>query len=91
MRAIVVRRHGGPEVLVLEPVPDPQPGPGQVRVHVAMAGVNFTDTERRRGLHALKGLPWIPGIEVAGVVDAIGEDVDASLLGRRVAAITDSA
>jgi NADPH2:quinone reductase len=90
VRAIVVRRHGGPEVLVVEDAPEPQPGSGQVRIRVAMAGVNFTDTERRRGLHALKQLPWIPGIEVAGVVEAIGDGVDTVLRGRRVAAITDS-
>jgi NADPH2:quinone reductase len=90
VRAIVVRRHGGPEVLVVEEAPEPQPGPGQVRIRVAMAGVNFTDTERRQGRHALKGLPWIPGIEVAGVVEAIGDGVDPSLLDRRVAAITES-
>jgi NADPH:quinone reductase len=90
VKAIVVSRHGGPEVLVLQPVPEPQPGPGQARIRVAIAGVNFTDTERRRGLHARKDLPWIPGIEVAGVVEAIGDGVDPSLLGRRVAAITES-
>ena len=85
MKAIVARRLGGPEVLGLEQWPEPRPGPGEVRIRVVMAGVNFADTERRRGLHQAVGLPWIPGLEAAGFVDEIGKNVDASLVGRRVA------
>jgi NADPH2:quinone reductase len=48
MRAVVVSRLGGPEVLELSEAPRPEPGPGQVLVRVHRAGVNFTDTERRR-------------------------------------------
>ncbi|MEZ0333893.1 MAG: quinone oxidoreductase [Gemmatimonadales bacterium] len=84
MRAIVVREFGDPEVLRLESVPSPSLGEGQVLVEVAYAGVNFTDTERRRGLSD-KQLPWTPGIEAAGTVMAVGQDVSATLVGRRVA------
>jgi NADPH2:quinone reductase len=84
MKAIVVRRTGGPEVLGLEDWPVPEPGRGQVRIRVVMVGVNFTDTEGRRGLSP-KTLPWIPGTEAAGVVEALGEGVDRSWLGLRVA------
>ncbi len=86
MKAIVVRRTGAPDVLALEDWPVPEPGAGQVRIRVAMVGVNFTDGEGRRGLSP-KTLPWIPGIEAAGVVEALGDGVDASWRGRRVATI----
>ncbi len=84
MRAVVVREFGPPEVLRVEAVDAPAPGPGQVLVNVAFAGVNFTDTERRRGLSD-RSLPWIPGIEAAGTVIAAGEGVEAAFVGRRVA------
>jgi NADPH:quinone reductase len=90
VKAVVVRRFGGPEVLALEDVREPQPAAGEVRIRVALAGVNFTDAERRAGLNPEVALPWIPGTEAAGVVDAAGPEADASLIGRRVAAITGS-
>ena len=79
-----MREFGDPEVLRLESVPSPSLGEGQVLVEVAYAGVNFTDTERRRGLSD-KQLPWTPGIEAAGTVMAVGQDVPATLVGRRMA------
>lgn len=86
MRAIVVRALGGPEVLELAEVPDPAPpGPGEVLVKVEAAGVNFADTERRRGIYGAPALPWTPGREAAGVVVAAGSNVDAGLVGTRVA------
>lgn len=85
MDAIVVRALGGPEVLQLERVPIPRPHAGQVLVALHATGVNFADTERRRGVYATPQLPWIPGSEGAGVVAAVGDAVDQSLLGRRVA------
>jgi NADPH:quinone reductase len=85
MRAIVVARFGGPEVLTLDTVPDPWPGPGEVRVRVRAVGVNFADTERRRMVYDPPPLPWTPGREAAGIVDQVGEGVDPSLRGRRVA------
>lgn len=77
MRAIVVRRFGGPEVLESVEVPVPEPGPGQVRIRVAAAAVNPVDLATRAGI--LTGAGVIPprevlglGWDVAGVVDAVG-------------------
>ena len=82
-----MRELGPPDVLRLESVDTPAPGDGQVLVEVAFAGVNFTDTERRRGLSGDVALPWTPGIEAAGTVTAVGEGVEAALVGRRVAVV----
>ncbi|WP_322921753.1 zinc-binding dehydrogenase [Nocardioides renjunii] len=89
MQAIVQRAYGGPEVLVLEDVEAPDPGTGQVRVAVTAAGVHLLDATLREGVAGPFGraeLPMTPGREVAGVVDAVGPDVDRSWLGRRVVA-----
>ncbi|MCP3169427.1 quinone oxidoreductase family protein [Myxococcus qinghaiensis] len=88
MKAIRYHEVGGPEVLRLDDVPEPTPGPGEVRIRVKAAGVNFADTERRRGLYDAKSpLPRILGSEAAGVVDAVGPGVDAKWVGRRVVAL----
>lgn len=90
MRAIVQRELGGPEVLVIEEVALPEPGEGQVRIRVGAAGVHAVDTDIRRGggpaTMPQAVLPMTPGREVAGVVDAVGADVDSSHLGARVVA-----
>lgn len=85
MTVIVVRDFGPPEVLRPERCTTSAPGPGQVELAVAYGGVNFTDTEGRRGLYAAITLPWIPGIEAAGTVTAVGVGVTPALVGRRVA------
>jgi NADPH2:quinone reductase len=85
MHAIVVRALGGPEVLALGTHPTPRPGPGEVLVRLHAVGVNFSDTERRRGVYDPPPLPWIPGNEAAGVVEAVGPGVDPAWGGRRVA------
>jgi NADPH2:quinone reductase len=85
MRAIVVQSLGDPDVLELAEAPRPEPGPGQVLVRVHAAGVNFSDTERRRGVYRRPDLPWIPGSEGAGVVAGVGPGVDPGLAGERVA------
>ncbi|MBO8142430.1 MAG: quinone oxidoreductase [Firmicutes bacterium] len=84
MRAIRVERLGGPEVLTLAEVPPPEPGPGEVRIKVAAAGVNFIDVYHRSGLYPLT-VPFIPGSEAAGVVDAVGAGVAEFRPGDRVA------
>ncbi|MGP4110196.1 zinc-binding dehydrogenase [Streptomyces sp. 4N509B] len=90
MHAVRLHAFGPPENLRHEEVPDPEPGPGQVRIAVAAAGVHLVDTALREGVAGgpwpLPELPTIPGREVAGAVDALGEGVDASWLGRRVVA-----
>ncbi len=85
MRAILVHRLGPPEVLELADLARPEPGPGQVLVHLHATGVNFSDTERRRGVYKNLTLPWTPGTEGAGQVVAVGPDADPHLMGRRVA------
>ncbi|WP_350281302.1 NADP-dependent oxidoreductase [Kribbella sp. HUAS MG21] len=75
MRAVVFEEFGGPEVLEVRDVPEPQAGPGQVRIQVRAAGVNPYDYKVRRGLTKAK-LPQIPGFEVAGVVDQVGDGAE---------------
>jgi len=83
MRAIRVHETGGPEKLTLETVETPQPKAGQALVKVAAAGVNFIDIYQRSGLYKLP-LPFTPGGEGAGVVEAVGPDVDVVKPGDRV-------
>jgi NADPH:quinone reductase len=84
MKAIRVARTGGPEVLQVGEVERPAPGPAEVRVRVHYSGVNFLDTYHRTGLYPVS-LPFTPGSEAAGEVDAIGPDVTEFRLGDRVA------
>jgi NADPH2:quinone reductase len=90
MRAIQLHEFGPPENLVLDEVPDLSPGPGQVRIAVSASGVHLLDTSLRRGEAGgpmpPPDLPTIPGREVAGVVDDLGDGVDESWRGRRVVA-----
>ena len=76
MKAIVVHQFGGPEVLKLEEVPTPKPAAGQVLVRIHGAGVNPYDTYMRAGTYAIKPpLPYTPGSDGAGVIEAIGDGV----------------
>lgn len=76
MKAIQVRQFGGPEVMKLEDVPDPKPGSTQILVRVKAAGVNPVDTYHRSGITASKPpLPYTPGTDAAGVVEAVGANV----------------
>jgi NADPH2:quinone reductase len=85
MKAIRVHEFGGPEVLRLEDVPGPKPSEGQVLVRVRAAGVNPVDTYIRSGTHAVKpALPYTPGLDAAGEVEAVGEGVTRFVAGRRV-------
>ncbi len=84
MRAIRIAAHGGPEVLTIDDSPEPEPGPGQVRIRVAAAGVNFIDVYFRTGAYPSE-LPFTPGLEAAGTVDAVGAGVDGVAPGDRVA------
>jgi NADPH:quinone reductase len=84
MKAIRVHETGGPEKLVYEDVPNPAPGPGQALVKVHAIGVNFIDIYHRSGLYKLP-LPFTPGSEAAGVVEAVGEGVTEVTPGERVA------
>jgi NADPH:quinone reductase len=89
MRAIRHHTFGPPDVLVLADLPDLAPARGQVRVAVAASGVHLLDTTIRRGDPGPlppPELPTVPGREVAGTVDALGDGVDNAWLGRRVVA-----
>lgn len=83
-QAIFVARTGGPEVLEARPHEVGAPGPGQARVEVAWAGVNFIDTYQRTGAYP-RPLPFVAGLEGAGVVEAVGEGVRGFAPGARVA------
>ena len=84
MRAIRVTAFGGPDVLTIAEVPRPEPGPGQVRVRVQAAGVNPVDTYIRSGVYANKPpLPYTPGSDAAGVVEALGDGVSGLAIGDR--------
>src|SRR5436309_16071688 len=73
MRAVVITRHGGPEVLQVQERPDPRLGPGEVRIAVKAAGINFADTLARTGLYPdAPEVPCVVGYEVAGEVGAGG-------------------
>jgi NADPH2:quinone reductase len=84
MKAIRVQEYGAPSVLRFEEVPTPAPGPGQALVRLVMAGVNFVDIYQRRGGYPVS-LPFIPGREGAGVVEAVGKGVTTVKQGDRVA------
>ena len=84
MRAVVVPRHGGPEVLTVEDRPTPEPGPGQLLVDSAGAGVNFIDTYHRGGVYPVE-TPFVPGSEGTGRVSAVGPGVSGVAVGDRVA------
>jgi len=84
MKAIRVVETGGPEKLLYQDVPDPKPGPGQARVKVEAIGLNFIDVYHRTGLYPVP-LPFTPGMEAAGVVDAVGIDAAGLQIGDRMA------
>ena len=84
MKAIRVHEFGLPEVMGLEEVPEPQPGPGQVLLKVYAVGVNPVETYIRAGLFGQPALPYIPGTDAAGVVEAVGEGVRRVEPGDRV-------
>ena len=85
MKAIVVREFGPAEVMKLQDVPHPAPGPGQVVVQVKAVGVNPVDTYIRSGTYVRKpNLPYTPGTDVGGVVEAVGAEVTRVKKGDRV-------
>jgi NADPH2:quinone reductase len=85
MRAIVVRKFGPPEVMVVEDVAEPSPGDGQVLVRVRAAGVNPVETYVRAGAYArLPNLPFTPGSDIGGTVERVGANVSQFTPGERV-------
>lgn len=84
-KAIVVSQHGGPETLVWQDVWIGDPGPDEVRVRHTAIGLNFIDVYFRTGLYPPPALPFTPGMEAAGVIEAVGESVTDLAVGDRVA------
>ena len=86
---IVMPREGGPEVLEARRREVPGPGPGQAMVRVEAAGVSFAEVQMLKGRYFMQPkFPFVPGYDLVGEVESIGEGVDAGLVGRRVAALT---
>jgi NADPH:quinone reductase-like Zn-dependent oxidoreductase len=89
MRQIWIPKAGPPEILSLREQRDPLPARGQLRIRVEASGVNFADIMGRLGLYPdLPKMPCVPGYEVAGRVDCVGEAVHESWLGKDVFALT---
>jgi NADPH:quinone reductase-like Zn-dependent oxidoreductase len=85
VRAVVLDRHGGPDVLRIRTVPDPTPGPGEVRVRVEAIGVNYAEVLSRNGLYGwAPRMPYTPGMEATGTVELLGPSVERPAIGDRV-------
>src|SRR6516225_3224395 len=85
MKAIQVHQFGGPEVLEIREISTPKPGPGQVLVRVRAIGVNPYDTYMRNGTYAIKPpLPYTPGSDAAGTIEAVGQGITRVKSGDRV-------
>ena len=80
--AIRVHEYGGPEVLKWEKVEAGEPGPGEIKIRQTAIGLNFIDVYQRSGLYPQPSLPFIPGMEGAGVVTALGQGVRDLKVGR---------
>jgi NADPH:quinone reductase-like Zn-dependent oxidoreductase len=88
-RAVMLTKKGGPEVLEIVELPVEPPGPGQLRVRVRAAGVGVTDLLMLAGTYRYTPkIPFVPGYEAAGVVEAIGPGVTGFEIGQHVAALT---
>jgi len=85
--AVFLREHGGPDVLKLEETEVGEPGQGEIRLKQTAIGINFSETHTRKspGGHHANPLPLVLGREAAGVVEAIGPDVDGFKIGDRAA------
>jgi NADPH2:quinone reductase len=84
MKAIRIHTFGEPEVMQLEDVPDPQPGSGQVVVRVHAVGINPVETYIRSGIYPKPPTPFTPGNDGAGVIEAVGPEVEGVAVGDRV-------
>lgn len=88
-RAVMLTKTGGPEVLQVVELPLEEPGPGDLRVRVRATGVGATDLTMLEGSYPFAPrIPFVPGYEVASVVDAVGAGVSGFSVGQRVAALT---
>jgi len=87
MRVAQISHFGGPQALRLEEAAQPSAGPGEVRIKVATVGLNFFDTlSLRNRYQVMPKLPYSPGAEIAGTIEALGDGVTGLSLGQRVVA-----
>jgi len=85
VRAFLLSRSGDPSVMELTEVPEPSPGPGEVRVHTKAIGLNYAEVLSRKGLYGwAPERPYVPGMDAAGTIDAVGAGVDSSRVGESV-------
>jgi len=85
MRAVILRRHGGPEVLQVGEAPAPAPGPGEVAVDVAAIGINYAEVLSRKGLYGwAPALPYVLGMEATGRIVTLGDGVTDRQVGEPV-------
>ncbi len=88
MKAIAISRPGGPEVLEIVERGKPVPGPGEILVKVEAIGLNRPDVQQRRGLYPPPpGVTNLPGLDIAGTIEAVGEGVDSARIGAKVCAL----
>jgi len=86
MKAVQLSRFGEPDVFEIIELPRPTPEPGEVLIRIRVAGINFFETLVRQNRYAVTPqLPIVPGVELAGVIETLGNGVDPDLNGRRVA------
>ena len=89
MRQIWIPKAGPPSVLEIVETSDPLPSEGEIRIRVEASGVNFADIVGRLGLYPdLPPMPVVPGYEVAGRIDAVGNSIETDWIGRDVLAMT---
>ncbi len=88
MKAMQIDQYGGPEAMNYRDLPDPTPGDGEAVVDIQAIGVNFTDTYSRAGVNPVPRLPWVIGVEAAGVVRSVGSGVSEVAVGDEVAFCT---
>ncbi|PIE83746.1 MAG: quinone oxidoreductase [Candidatus Contendobacter odensis] len=84
-KAICIHQYGGPEVLCWEEVEVGEPDAGQIKIRHRAVGLNYIDVYHRTGLYPLPSLPWTPGMEAAGYIEALGEGVTNLKVGDHVA------
>jgi putative PIG3 family NAD(P)H quinone oxidoreductase len=88
MKAIAISRPGGPEVLEIVEREKPSPGAGEILVRVEAIGLNRPDVQQRRGLYPPPpGVTDLPGLDIAGTIEAVGAGIDASRIGEKVCAL----
>jgi len=90
MKAIVVHKFGGPEVLKVDEVPTPKPGKKEVLIKIHAAGVNPVDTYIRAGHFGEFKVPFVPGIDGAGIIESVGDGVTRFKKGDRVFCFTNN-